>query len=91
MEPGSSLPYSQEAATGFYPVPDEPTPHPLIILFQDYADVTLTHNRIFLSGFFSSGFMTEIACVFFNSPMFATCLTHLTLLDLVNIIIFSKD
>jgi hypothetical protein len=61
MEPESSVPFSQEYATGPYPKPDESSPHTLIsYVFRIKFNIIYTLRLGLSSGLFPSGFSTKI-------------------------------
>ena len=86
MEPEGSLPQSQVPTTCPYPEPDQPIP------FTTSHFLTI-HLNIFLPstpGLFPSGFPTKIVYATGLSPVRATFLVHLILLDLITRIIFGE-
>jgi hypothetical protein len=87
MEPGGSLPCSQEPSTGPYSEPDRSNPsHPISIL------ILSTYLRLGLpSGLFPFGFPTNILYTFLFSPIHATCHVHLILIDLIILIILGEE
>jgi hypothetical protein len=91
MEPGGSLPHSQEPATCPYPesAPSSPCPHttsqwPILILSS--------HLRLVLaSGILPSGLPTKSLYAPIRSPIRATCPAHLILLDLITRTTFGDE
>jgi hypothetical protein len=78
MEPGGSLPCSQEP----YPEPERSSPYHLIPSLLRSILILSTHLRLGLpSRLFPSGFPTNILYVFLVSPIRATCPAHLIFLD----------
>jgi len=83
MEPESSLPRSQEPATGLYSEPHASNPYlPTILSSHLCLD--------FPSGLFPSSFPTKILYIFLIAPMRATFPIHLTFLDLITLRRFSE-
>jgi hypothetical protein len=82
MEPGGSIPCSQEPSTGTYPEPYQSNPlHPILSLSR-YIWILSTHLRLGLrSGLFPSGFPTNILYALLFSNIRATWPAHLILLD----------
>jgi len=72
MDTEGSLPCPQQLVTGPYPEPNE----------------TFHLHLCLLSGIFPSSFPTKILYPFVISPVHATYLAHLILLDLITPIIF---
>ena len=91
MEPKSSLPPLQVAATCPSPEPDQssPCPHPTscrsILIFSYHLWPSLP------SGLFPSGFLTKTLYVPLLSPICATCSAHFILLDLISRTILGEE
>ena len=84
MEPEGSLPHSQVPATYPYIGPDRSSPYPphptswrSILILSSHLHLSIP------SGRFLTGFPTTILSAFLLSPIRATCLTHLILLDFI--------
>jgi hypothetical protein len=81
MQPEGSLPCSQEPSSGHYPEPDRLQsipPHPIsLLILSNYILLALP------SGLFPSGFPTKI--------LYSSCPAHLSLLDLIILIIFAEE
>jgi hypothetical protein len=91
MEPGGSLPCSQEPATGLCPEPDafSPKPHPIS---QRPVLIVSSHLRLsLLSGLFPSEFTTKILYVRLFSPIYATRHAHLILHGMILLIILGEE
>jgi hypothetical protein len=91
MEPEGSLPHSQEPA--IVPVLSQINPvHAHLSYFLNiYFDIILYIRLDLTSGLFPSSFPTKILYAFFLHPppsTPATCLTYLTLLYLITLILF---
>jgi len=85
MEPRGSALCSQEPATGPFSEPDQCSPH----LPPNFPNI---HSNIIFSSMCKSsmwslpfGFPAKVSYAFLISPICATCLAHLILLDLINI------
>jgi hypothetical protein len=86
MEPEVSLPYSQEPATSPYPQPDESSPSYLMSL----TSILISSNHLCLGlprRLLPSGFPTKTLYALLFSHMRTTDTVHLTLLDLIILII----
>jgi len=68
-----------------HPVHNFPPIYPWSILMLSYHLLLCLPSFLFLSGF-----LTKISCVWLISPMRATCLAHLILINFINIIIFCE-
>jgi hypothetical protein len=82
MEPGGSLPCSQEPATRPYPETDEYCPHPHPVYIRSIL-ILSSHICLCSEWIFSSGFPTKMLYTLLISPIRATFPVHLTLLDLI--------
>jgi hypothetical protein len=92
MEPEGSLPCSQEPSTGLYPQLDQCSPyHPILSLFKIHLNIILPLRLFLLSYLLPSGFPTKILYVSVFSHMRAACPSHLTLLDLIILIILGEE
>jgi hypothetical protein len=82
MEPGGSLPHSQEPATCPYPEPDQSSPCPR---------PTSARSILILSSHLPQGLPTKILYVPLFSPIRITCPAHLIPLNLITRIIFGDS
>jgi hypothetical protein len=90
MEPKRSLPHSQELSTCSYPEPGQSSPYhpiqpPSILILSTHLCLGLP------SSLFPSGFPTNNLYMFHFSPIRATCLAYLILLDLIILIILVEE
>jgi hypothetical protein len=84
MEPGGSLPHSQEPATSPYPEPVQSSPLSPIPLTEDaFYYYPLIYAQVFQMVLFLQVFSTKILYASLLSPIRATCPTHLILVDLI--------
>jgi hypothetical protein len=87
-EPEGSSPHSQQPASDPYPEPAESTPHPPPPnLPKVHFDPILPSAPWSFKWSFSTGLAPKTLYTFFPSPLRATCLTHLILLDLISLMI----
>jgi hypothetical protein len=86
MEPGGSLPHSQEPATCPYPQPAQFSPCPHLTSWR--SSLILSSNlRLGLpSDHLPTGLPTKILYAPLISPTRATCRAHLILLDLIHVV-----
>jgi hypothetical protein len=88
MGPEDSLLCSQELSTNLHPEGDISNSHPTSL-----RSIFILPSHLCLgvqSYLFLSGFLTKIVYAFLIYPMYATCLTHLILLDFFILIIFGE-
>jgi hypothetical protein len=91
MEPEGSLPCSQGRSTG-PSVSQINLVHTTASYLSKIHLNIITHLRLgFLRGLFYSGFSTKIQCSFLFASMRSTCPAHLILLDLIILVIFTKN
>jgi hypothetical protein len=90
MEPEAASPHSQEPATCPYPEPDQSSLRPPPNLSNIHSNIILHLHLGVPSGLFPSGFPTRAPYVPLLSPIRATCPAHLSLLDLINRMIFDE-
>jgi hypothetical protein len=83
-EPESSLPCSEESATGPYPESDEPGPYPCPISPRSILILLFNLRLGLTSAFFPSSFSTETLYASLFYPMHTTCPACIVLLDLEN-------
>jgi hypothetical protein len=84
MEPGGSLPCSQEPSNCPYPDPDQSPSY----FSKIYFNIILPPISSLPSGPFPTGLSTKI--LYALLPIHATFLAHLLLLDLIILIIFGE-
>jgi hypothetical protein len=105
MESKGSLPCSQRPATNPYPERDESNPpppppphthththtHTTHLISQRFILILSSHLCLgLLSGLFPLGFLTRILYTFLISAMHTSCFSHLILLHLITLIIFTE-
>jgi len=89
MEPEGSLPSSQESATGPSPVPDSSSPHLPHTISLIFNLILSFHLCLYLSsGLLTSSFPIKIFVCISHLSVRATFCYHLTLLDLITLIIY---
>jgi hypothetical protein len=90
-EPEGSSPHSQQPANDPAPEPGESTLHPQNNLHKNHLSPS-SHLRLGLSsGLFPSGFPADTLYMFLPSPTRATCTAHLTIFDLICLIISGDE
>ena len=90
MEPEGSLPHSQVPATSPYPSHLDPVHTPISNFLKIHLNIILPSILGLLSGLFPSGFPTKILYTPLLSPIRATCLARLILLDFITRAILSE-
>jgi hypothetical protein len=95
-EPQGSIPNSQQLSTCSYPEPEQSSPHHPILTPQDLAQYYLPIYVLVLrlglpTGLLSPRFLTNHLYAFLFSPIRATCLVHLILLDLIILTILDEE
>ena len=86
MEPQSSLPHSQAPVTCPYTDPARSSPYLPPPHHTSCRSILILHSHLHVglpSGLFPSGFPTLTLYTTLLSPMWATCLAHLILLDFI--------
>ena len=83
MEPEGPLTHSQEPATCPYPESPRSSPYPRPTFRKSILILSSHIGLGFISGLFSSGLLTKTLCSSLLSHIRATCLAHVSLLDLI--------
>jgi hypothetical protein len=90
MEPEGSLPHLQLPATCLYPEPAQSSPEPHLTSWRAIL-ILSSHLRLGLpSGLFTSRFPSKTLYTPLSSPIRATCLAYLILLDFITRTILGK-
>ena len=91
MEPGSSLPHSQQPATCPYPDPNQSSPYFPFPLLKLHITVILPSMLRLIYILFPSGLPTNTLYAPLLSPIRATCPVHLIFLELISRKIFREQ